>query len=270
MTTTHPDWQAAADPGRRIGRAVEFHGSIGSTNDRARALLARPEGAGVAVVADLQTEGRGRHGRSWASPAGLNLMVSLGLRPDMAAADAWKLGAVVALALRDACEASLPRGALDLALKWPNDVVDANGRKLAGILVETEVVGERLGSAVVGTGVNVNWSRAAMPAEIAERAVALCDLAGEPVDRVTLLGAYLAALDARVSRLEAGDSPLDAYRAASWLDGRTVQVAVGTRTLEGRVAGIGAGGTLLLETTAGTTALEHGEVVRVAAGTAAV
>lgn len=269
MTTTHPDWRAAADPGRRIGRAVEFHDSIGSTNDRARMLLARPEGAGTAVVADLQTEGRGRHGRSWTSPAGLNLMVSVGMRPDLAAADAWMLGAVVALALKDACEASVPGHGVGLALKWPNDIVDVDGRKVAGILVETTVAGERLGSAVVGTGVNVNWSRVAMPAEIAERAVALCDLAGGPVDRVALLGAYLAALDGWVTALEAGASPLDAYRAASWLDGRSVLVAMGTRTLEGRVAGIGAGGTLLLETPAGTTALEHGEVVRVATGAAA-
>lgn len=266
MTTTNAYWEGAADPARRIGRAVEFHRSIGSTNDRARALLASTEGAGVAVVADLQTDGRGRHGRTWSSPAGVNLMVSVGLRPTMAAADAWMLGAAVALALKEACERTLPAEAPRLALKWPNDVVDPQGRKVAGILVETSVAGDRLGSAVVGTGVNVNWSRADMPAEIARRAVALCDLAGSPVDRAGVLAAYLAALDRGVATLEAGASPLDAYRAASWLDGQAVLVAMGTRALEGRVAGIGDDGTLLLETRDGVVGLEHGEVVRVGEG----
>jgi BirA family biotin operon repressor/biotin-[acetyl-CoA-carboxylase] ligase len=153
-------------------------------------------------------------------------------------------------------------------LKWPNDLVDAQGRKVAGILVETTLVGDRLESVVAGTGVNVNWSRAEMPAEIADRAIALCDLAGAPVDRVTLLGAYLAALDRRVGEIEAGASPLEAYRAASWLDGRPVVVTLGARTLEGRVAGIGARGTLLVETAAGRVPLEHGEVLRVGTGTA--
>jgi BirA family transcriptional regulator, biotin operon repressor / biotin---[acetyl-CoA-carboxylase] ligase len=266
MTTMQAPWGAAADPARRIGRAIEFHESIGSTNDRARALLAEPGGEGVAVVADLQTDGRGRHGRRWSSPAGVNLMVSVGLHPAIAAVDAWMLGATVALALREACEVTLGGGSSGTALKWPNDVVDAAGRKIAGILVETAVVDDRLGSAVVGTGVNVNWSRNTMPAEIADRAVALCDLAGSRVDRVALLGAYLAALDRRLTALEAGASPLDEYRAASWLDGRPVQVALGAGMLEGRVAGIGAGGTLLLETPAGTMALEHGEVLRVGTG----
>ena len=73
-------WTAAADPRRRIGHAVEFHPEIGSTNDRARELL-ETDGAGIAVVTDLQTAGRGRRGRTWVSPAGVNLMCSVALRP---------------------------------------------------------------------------------------------------------------------------------------------------------------------------------------------
>ncbi len=87
-------WSAAADPSRRIGRTVEFHAEIGSTNDRAReALRRRREAAtGLAVVADLQTAGRGRRGRTWSSPAGVNLMLSVGVRPRIEAADAGLLG----------------------------------------------------------------------------------------------------------------------------------------------------------------------------------
>jgi BirA family biotin operon repressor/biotin-[acetyl-CoA-carboxylase] ligase len=266
MTNTQASWQTAADPNRRIGWSVEPHDAIGSTNDRARALLATPHGSGVAVVAELQTAGRGRHGRTWTSPPGVNLMVSIGLRPALAAADAWMLSAATALALRDACLRALPAGSVGIGLKWPNDVVDADGRKIAGILVETAVAGERLVQAVIGAGVNANWPRAAMPPELAETAVALCDLAGCAVDRVALLGAYLDELDRRVVALESGASPLDAYRAASWLDGRQVRVAVGSLEIDGMVAGIGAEGRLLLETGDGRLRLDHGEVVRVRTG----
>ncbi len=265
-TNSRASWETAADPNRRIGWSVEPHDAIGSTNDRARALLATPDGCGVAAVAELQTAGRGRQGRTWTSPSGVNLMVSIGLRPALAAADAWMLSAATALALREACARALPAGSDRPGLKWPNDVVDAGGRKLAGILVETAIAGDRLAQAVIGVGVNANWPRAAMPPELAERAISLCDLAGGAVDRVALLDAYLDELDRRVAALEAGESPLDAYRAASWLDGREVRVGVGSREIDGRVAGIGGGGQLLLETAEGRMRLEQGEVLRVSPG----
>src|SRR5207302_7656947 len=84
-------WSGAGDPGRRLGRTVEFHPTIGSTNDRAWELLGQGD-EGTAVVADLQTAGRGRRGRTWSSPPGVNLMVSVGIRPNIPAADAWLLG----------------------------------------------------------------------------------------------------------------------------------------------------------------------------------
>src|SRR5262245_36262638 len=85
---SEPSWAAASDPSRRIGRIVEFHTEMGSTNDRAREALAAGVGDGLVVVADLQTAGRGRRGRTWTSPAGVNLMLSVGLRPRLDAADA--------------------------------------------------------------------------------------------------------------------------------------------------------------------------------------
>src|ERR1700693_979646 len=104
MTKTG-QWSAVDDSRRRVGRRIEFHATIGSTNDRAWELLRGGE-SGVAVVADLQTAGRGRHGRSWSSPSGLTLMVSVGFRPDISAPDAWQLGAATALALLDTCRAA--------------------------------------------------------------------------------------------------------------------------------------------------------------------
>ena len=256
-------WSGAGNRDRRLGRTVEFHASIGSTNDRAWELL-RHGDESAAVVADLQTAGRGRRGRNWTSPPGVNLMVSVGIRPRIAAADAWLLGAATALAVLGACRSALPRSVQDeLALKWPNDVVDERGRKLAGLLLETAITDDRVSEGVLGVGMNVNWRRAEMPADLVDRATSLIDLGGSALDRVALLSAYLGALEDEVTRLEDGSSPLERYRAASWLTGREVSVSAGDRLVQGRVQGIASDGSLALEMPGGVAGVAYGEVVHV-------
>jgi BirA family biotin operon repressor/biotin-[acetyl-CoA-carboxylase] ligase len=260
---TEPSWSMAADPSRRIGHAVEYHAEIGSTNDRARQALSEPDGEGLAVVADLQTAGRGRRGRSWLSPAGVNLTVSVGLRPRIEPAAAGRLGIVSALAVRDACASLVPDA--ELRVKWPNDVVAADGRKLAGLLVETSLEDGRLADAVIGVGINVNWRRVEMPADVDARATSLLEVGGAMVDRVGLLARLLAALDAEVLALERGESPVARLSAVSALDGRMVTVDLGAERLEGRAAGINEEGLLLLDTDLGRVALAIGEVTSVGA-----
>ncbi|HTE65066.1 MAG TPA: biotin--[acetyl-CoA-carboxylase] ligase, partial [Candidatus Binatia bacterium] len=148
--TDPADWSQAADSARRIGRAVEFHAEIPSTNDRARAALREAGGEGLAVVADLQTAGRGRRGRTWISPAGANLLFSVALRPSIAPRMAGLLGVAAALAVRDAAALIAPDAGL--AVRWPNDLVDRHGRKVAGLLVETALAGGELTEAVIGIG----------------------------------------------------------------------------------------------------------------------
>lgn len=253
-------WSRAAVPGRRVGHAVEFHAALSSTNDRARAALGEPDGEGRAIVADEQTAGRGRRGRQWLSPAGRNLMLSVGLRPRLEPGVAGLLGIAAALAVRDACAAA---GGADLGLRWPNDVVAADGRKVAGLLIETTLSDGSLLDAVIGAGINANWARSEMPPEIAERATSLADLVGGEIDRVTLLAAVLARLDGEIVGLERGLTPIDRYRRASSLDGRAVTVQVDEATLDGVVGGIADDGALLLDTEAGRLALTVGEVVAV-------
>lgn len=253
------DWSRAADPSRRIGRAVEFHAAIGSTNDRAAELL-RGGGEGIAVVADLQSAGRGRRGRTWMTEAGRNLAMSVGIVPRLAPAAAGLLGIAAALAVRDAC-AEAASG--QLWVRWPNDVVTADGLKVAGLLVETALEEDRLIEAVVGIGVNVNWSRAEMPPEIAVRATSLAELAGQAVDRITLLARLLEALDREVAALEAGASPIPRLHERSALRDRRVVVELGAERIEGVVAGYAADGALLLDAPAGRVALASGEVVGV-------
>jgi len=257
-------WEAASRPMRRIGHAIEAHDAIGSTNDRARVLLGLADGDGRVVVAEEQTAGRGRRGREWLSPPGLNLLVSVALRPRLAAADAWQLGLAAALAAADACAATAP-----VTLKWPNDLVSVSGRKVGGLLIETMAGGERLSGAVVGAGINANWRQAAMPADLLETAISLADLAGAPVDRVALLGRLLEALEAELDAIEAGRSPLDRYRARCSTLGRTVSVATPDRTVTGRAVDLDPAGALVVEADDGRHAISSGEVVRVAPGGAA-
>jgi BirA family biotin operon repressor/biotin-[acetyl-CoA-carboxylase] ligase len=262
------DWSLAVDPNRGIGRAVEFHAQIGSTSDRARAALREPGGEGLAVVADLQTAGRGRRGRSWVSPSGVNLLVSVALRPALPAGVAGLLGVATALAVRDACAGFAPGAGL--AIRWPNDVVDRDGRKVAGLLLETAIEGGRLAEAVIGMGVNANWLPSDMPLDIATRATSLLALSGEAVDRVALLRAVLDALDLELRALSRGESPVPRARGGSWLDGRRVEIDTGTGIVTGLVAGIADDGSLLLDAEAGRLALTVGEVARVHESVAAV
>jgi BirA family biotin operon repressor/biotin-[acetyl-CoA-carboxylase] ligase len=259
--TDPADWSRAADPARRIGRAVEFHDEIDSTNDRARAALGEVGGEGLAVVADLQTAGRGRRGRAWISPAGANLLFSVALRPAIAPRLTGLLGIAAALAVRDACASLAPDAGL--AIRWPNDLVDRDGRKVAGLLVETALEHGELAEVVIGIGINVNWDPAEMPAEIGAAATSLRALVGTAVDRVDLLRRVLEALDSEMSELERGDAPLARLRAHSWLDGRQVEVDTGDGSVTGRVAGIGDDGSLLLDAGVGRLALSVGEVARV-------
>ena len=259
--TTAADWSRAADTMRRIGHSVEYHAAIGSTNDRARAALAEPDGEGRAIVADLQTSGRGRRGRTWLSPAGLNLMVSVALRPHLDASRAGLLGIAAALAARDACQALTPGASF--GVRWPNDVVTDQDLKVAGLLLETSLSAGELADAVVGIGINVNWRRRDMPSDIGGRATSLADLAGAEVDRVALLGELLLRLDQEVEALESGGSPVGRYREASSLDGRRVTVDLGETQVEGIAAGVTDEGALLLDATGGRVALSIGEVAAV-------
>jgi BirA family biotin operon repressor/biotin-[acetyl-CoA-carboxylase] ligase len=243
---------------------VEFHPEISSTNDRARAALLERGGDGLAVVADRQLAGRGRMGRTWLSPPGVNLLVSVGLRLEIPAERAWWLAAAAALAVRSAAQDVVGSEA-GLAVRWPNDLVTADGLKVGGLLIETEIEGARVAWAAIGMGLNVNWPRADMPADISAGATSLADLAGRPIDRVALLGGLLAALDAEVVRVESGTSPQVRFQSASWLTGREIEVETPAGRLAGVAGAIADNGGLVLDGPTIQTTITVGEVIRVRA-----
>ncbi len=256
-------WQSADRPRARAGRGIEVHDSLPSTNDRARELLAAGI-VGRAVVAEVQTAGRGRRGRTWTSPAGTNLTLSVALDTQVRASEAWQLAAAAALAVRDACLAMAPLG-----LKWPNDIVSQEGRKVGGVLIETTIDGDSVTSAVIGIGLNVNWLQAEMPTDLRDHATSLAELSGRPIARHTLLGDLLDALDGEIVSVEQGRSPLDRYRAACTTLGSEVEIDTGAGSVIGRAADIDAGGGLVVETLEGIERIASGEIVRLRAVTAA-
>lgn len=255
MMAFNTSWLEAVRPGRRVGHTIEAHVSIGSTNDRARELLLDGDADGVAVVADEQTSGRGRRGRVWHSPRGRSLAVSVVVRPMLAAADAPMLSLAAALAVAEACAPVAP-----VRLKWPNDVVAADGRKVGGILIETIIDGDRLAGAVIGIGINVDWRRSDMPNDIRDLAVALGELAGAPVDRIVLLGRVLDALSDEIDRLERGELPLDRYRELCATLGQVVSTDGDGGATRGLAVGLGSHGELLIQADDGIHELAGGDL----------
>ena len=164
---------------------------IDSTNVHARMIADRGAPEGTVVVAEAQLKGKGRRGRSWFSPAGEGIYVSVILRPRVAPSEAPQLVLMAAVA---AAEALLAHAALPVSVKWPNDIL-VGGKKIAGILTEMRLAGDRIDHVVIGMGVNVNTPAESLPPEIAAIATSLCADTGRTFSRAGLLRTYLEKLE---------------------------------------------------------------------------
>ncbi len=238
---------------RWLGRTYEWLDACASTNDRAAELARAGAPSGLVVAADSQTAGRGRLGRTWHSPPGSNLYVSVLLRPSRPAHEIPPLTLLVGGALATALAGLgfAPR------LKWPNDVemVDEAGRrrKVAGILTEMSTAGDRAAHVVVGVGLNVNGID--FPPEIAERATSLRRACGALVDRAQVLSAFLNAFEPMVADFEARGpaAAVAAFEAHAGLPAACRVTAPGqpNERLEGIAVGVDPDGALRLRDEAG-------------------
>jgi BirA family transcriptional regulator, biotin operon repressor / biotin---[acetyl-CoA-carboxylase] ligase len=215
-----------------VGRQERF-ASVGSTNDVVHEWLAAGEPEVCVALADEQTAGRGRSGRTWTAPPGAGLLLSLGFRPTWLAPDrVWRLAATASLAMADGAEevAGLPDRAI--RLKWPNDLViavDPAGRaadplgsagaaltvrKFGGVLGETDGLGTPDPRVVVGLGVNADWRATDFPDELTSTMTSLRAANGDrPVDLALLLDAFLSRLETRIEALHGGR-----FDVADWID----------------------------------------------------
>lgn len=253
-TSVQPDGTGRFFDVRRVAET-------GSTNTDLLALARDGAPEGVVLVADHQTAGRGRLGRTWQAPPGSSLLVSVLLRPTLPPARAHLVTVAAGLAATDAVAAV---AGVRPSLKWPNDLVVETGdgtRKLAGLLAEAVVDGGVVAAVVVGMGMNVRWPEP-LPDDLAALATTVGRLAGRDVTVDDVLAAYLDALDRRYRALLASDgaaATAAAHRAACSTLGRRVRADLGHEVVDGAAADVDDDGHLVL-------ALDDGTRRTVAAG----
>jgi BirA family biotin operon repressor/biotin-[acetyl-CoA-carboxylase] ligase len=234
---------------------VRRFAELDSTNRHALELARQGAPEGLVVVADHQTAGRGRLGRSWEAPPGSSLLMSVLLRPPLAPDRLHLTTVAVALAAADACAAV---AGFRPALKWPNDLV-VEDRKLGGILAEVP----EPGAVVVGLGLNVTWSRP--PEGLEAIGVAINQVAGSDVDREVVLAAILGNLERRYRELlDRPDDLVAAYRQGCSTIGRDVRVELTSGAFTGMAVEVNDDGHLVVDDADGARlVVAAGDVVHV-------
>lgn len=229
--------------GVRLGEPLSAVAETGSTNDDAMEAARNGANHGALFVADAQTAGRGRRGARWASPPGENLLFSVVLRPELSLQRSGTLTLAVGLAVREVAAARVTAA---VQVKWPNDVL-ARGKKLAGILLESQLDAGRVSAIVVGVGMNVGMREP--PEDIATIATSLSLLGDTRATREEVLVELLAALERRIAvHQQDGLRPVLAeLRSHDALFGRRVRVD----QVEGECAGIADDGSLIVRTDEG-------------------
>ena len=238
-----------------IGKEILHYAEVASTNTLAMDLAQKGAVDGTVVIAETQTGGKGRLGRSWTSPHG-NLYVSVVLRPAVPISKApliTLMGAVaVASGLRRQC--GVPAG-----IKWPNDIL-LFGKKVSGLLTEMSAEPDRIRHIVLGIGVNVNMDNKALQPDVRKISTTLAAATGKRVDRTALLRTLLAELDLWYHRFLQNDGEvLAAWKELNVTLGHRVAVEGGIVKLEGSAHGVDAEGRLILK-------LDDGTLRQIAAG----
>ncbi len=240
-----------------VGREVVYFADTDSTNDRAHALAKDGAAEGTVVIAEAQQAGKGRLGRRWTSPAGVNLYASIILRPPIAPRHAPQLTFLSAAAV--AWTIAEITG-LRPTVKWPNDVL-LDGCKVAGLLNELDAETERIRYLILGVGVNVNMQAEQFPEDLRYPASSLAIASGGEVSRLLFTRTLLEQLDRLYSqyRQEGFEPIMQAWQEYFVLTGQQVEVDCQGRLLRGRVVGLDEDGALLLQ-------LDNGRQERVLSG----
>jgi len=238
-----------------LARRVIYHARVASTNDIAKQFADAGEPEGTLVIADEQTAGRGRMGRTWTAPPRSSILMSLILRP-RALAPHQIARATMATAL-GACDGIRAVTGLDAQIKWPNDIL-LRGKKCAGILAEAPTVGEQVEYVIVGLGLNVNFAAGSV-AGIPPDSTTIADELGKPTPRVPLVQALLRSIEQYYLRLCAGEDLKGEWVAHLATLGQRVLAQTPGGAEEGIAEGVDDDGALLLRRA-------DGSLVRLIAG----
>lgn len=233
-----------------LWKNVMVHDSVESTNDLAMSLATRGEIApGTVLVADSQTRGKGRLGRTWESPAGKNIYISLIIRPELEPKDATMLTILAAvagaLALQRSCN-------IPVSIKWPNDLVISD-KKLGGILTEVRADPDRVALAVIGIGINVNMDHKGLPEAIRDIATSARIETGKDQPRNGIIIELLKQFELWYNILKKeGKKPLlDAWRRNSSTLGRKINISMQGASWSGIAEDIDDNGMLILKMKSG-------------------
>ncbi|HEY8209808.1 MAG TPA: biotin--[acetyl-CoA-carboxylase] ligase [Myxococcaceae bacterium] len=239
-----------------LGRVVHALETAPSTNEVAFQLAAEGAGHGEVVIAEQQTRGKGRRGRTWASPPRVNLYCSAILRPELPPQRAPELTLTAAVALAE----TLRDSRVEAFIKWPNDV-QVGGKKIAGILTELSADPDQVHFVVLGVGVNLNCRVEDLGPDVALTATSLMEARGEKVPRALFTAALFGRLEQRLDQhAREGFAPIQkAWRLLSSTLGQEVLVRTDGAELRGVAEDIDDAGALLVRT-------PRGAVERVLAG----
>ena len=234
---------------------IAYFAELDSTNRKAKELAAGGAPEGTIVVAEQQSKGRGRIGRSWYSPFQTGIYTSLILRPKLPPNEAPKITLVTGVSVAEALLAATP---LKPAIKWPNDIL-VRGRKICGILTETSTEMDAIDFVVVGVGINVNTRE--FPDELKEIATSVYLETANTFDRVLLMQELLKQFERSYTMfVRSGfESIGKRWRELAILLGKEVTVRMIDRTCKGRVMELGRDGALIIKN-------ENGEVERIYSG----
>jgi BirA family biotin operon repressor/biotin-[acetyl-CoA-carboxylase] ligase len=242
---------------RVVARDVSVFQQTSSTNDLVEKLARDGVREGVVVFAEAQTQGRGRLGRKWLSPAGKGLWFSVLLRPNLRPQAATQLTVAAATALARAIRQQTE---LVPEIKWPNDIL-IRGRKVAGVLTELSAELDHIKYVILGIGVDVNLQAGDFPAELRKLATSLKIESGQTQRRAELAAAILSELDNDYARIRQHQfqTVADEWERQCSTLGRRVRIRVGDRIIAGRAESLDEDGALLLRT-------EHGRLERIIGG----
>lgn len=250
MEFTAEDLKKSLPSTLEIGKEIVVYDEVESTNSKANELLKQGYPSGTVVIADRQTKGKGRLGRTWISPSGKNLYMSIALKPNIPP----KYATMLTLTSVVACTTALRRYTdIPVMIKWPNDML-VDDKKVGGILTEMKIEGEKIKSAVVGIGINVNMTEQDMPDEIKEIASSLKICKGEDFSRGLLAVEIIKEFDKWYQLLERRQRKtiIDRWMQLSGTIGRQVKIVLTDRELIATAEAIDEEGRLIVKLSDGT------------------
>ena len=231
--------------GSFIGRDILFFDRVDSTNRLGREYGRQRAKEGLVILADSQSQGKGRLGRAWESPSGVNLYFSVILKPSLTPAAAQKITLLAGVAGANALTRA---SGLEARIKWPNDNF-IHGKKVAGILAEMETEGPTIRFVILGIGVNVNWRVEEFSPGLQGLATSLRVEGGRKFSRARIAAELLEELEREYALfLREGFSPRlrEEWNRLSWINQKWAMLKAADQEFEGQVLGLDTDGALLL------------------------